>query len=147
MESHEILDDAVHNILRAVLERKEGYKKASQYVDDDELSELFESYAKQSEDFALELVPYSQKVETDLVGSQSFSDAWKLWMDMKSALTSGDKKELLDSCIAGEVAVIDKYYEIIDEQSLPDDLFNLVDQQREKIEEACENIRMQLNAA
>jgi hypothetical protein len=54
-------DHALQNLFRVILERKEGYQKASKYVEDDDLSELFETYVKQCEDFALELEKYNRK--------------------------------------------------------------------------------------
>lgn len=147
MAKGELSKDAIHELIKIISERKEGFERASQYVDDDELSELFEGYVKQSEDFALELAPYNDHFEKDLFGGQSFSEARKLWMDRKSALSSGDKKEILDSCISGEEAALDRYNEIMEEHSLPEELYKVVDQQREKIELAYENIKIQFNSA
>lgn len=147
MAKEELYNDAIHDLIKVITERKEGFEKASQYVDDDELSELFESYVKQSEDFALELAPFNDKFENDLLGTQNFSEARKLWMDRKAALSSGDRKEILDSCISAEEVALNKYNEIIQDHNLPEELYNVIDQQREKIEEAYENIKIQINSA
>lgn len=147
MAKGDVSSDAIHDLIKIITERKEGFEKASQYVDDDELSELFESYVKQSEDFVLELAPYNDEIEKDMLGSHNFSAARKLWMDRKAALSSGDRKEILDSCISGEAAALNKYNEIIEDHDLPEELYNVIDQQREKIEEAYENIKIQINTA
>jgi hypothetical protein len=68
-------------------------------------------------------------------------------MERNSALTSGDPKEILDLCVSGEEAVLNRYVEIIEEENFPEDLYNIIDQQREKIEKAFESIRIQLNAS
>lgn len=137
-------DEALQNLFRIILERKEGYQKASEYVEDDNLSELFETYVKQCEDFALELAPYNEKIEKNIIGKNSGISA-KIWVDKKAALNSGDTREILDSCVLGEEAVLNKYVEIIEEENFPQDLYNIVDQQREKIERAFESIKIQLN--
>jgi uncharacterized protein (TIGR02284 family) len=139
-------DHALQNLFRVILERKEGYQKASKYVEDDDLSELFETYVKQCEDFALELAPYDPKIEKNIIGKTNSSSS-KVWMERNSALTSGDPKEILDLCVSGEEAVLNRYVEIIEEENFPEDLYNIIDQQREKIEKAFESIRIQLNAS
>ena len=140
------INDALQSLFKVILERKEGYQKASEYIEDDDLSELFETYVKQCEDFALELAPYNEKIEKNMLGKTSGISA-KIWAEKKSALNSGDSREILDSCVSGEEAVLNKYVEIIEEENFPQDLYNIVDQQREKIEQAFESIKIQLNAS
>jgi uncharacterized protein (TIGR02284 family) len=139
-------DEALQDLFTLILERKEGYQKASEYVEDDDLSELFETYVKQCEDFALELAPYNPKIEKDILGKGGVVSS-KVWVERKAALNSGDPKEILDSCVTGEEAVLNRYVEIIEDENFPEDLYNIIDHQREKIEEAFESIKMQLNAS
>jgi uncharacterized protein (TIGR02284 family) len=136
---------ALQDLFKLILERKEGYQKASEYVEDDELSELFDGYVKQCEDFALELAPYNEKIERNILAQANSASSKKIWSDMKSALTSGDPKGILDSCVTGEETILTRYSEIIEEENFPEDLYNIIDQQREKIEEAFEAIKIQLN--
>lgn len=85
-------------------DRTEGYKKAMDEVKDSDLKTLFSQYSSQSRENAQELrtlVPAGEDTpdrdETMLSGK-----FYRVWMDVKEALSAHNRKAVLQSCEYGE---------------------------------------------
>jgi uncharacterized protein (TIGR02284 family) len=103
---------ALHDLIIINNDRYEGYQKAMELTKDVDLKDLFSKYSTQSKANNAELrsmVPASEEIperdETRLSGK-----FYRVWMDVKNALVSNNRKEVLSSCEYGE-DVAKKAYE------------------------------------
>ncbi|HEY8399772.1 MAG TPA: PA2169 family four-helix-bundle protein [Cytophagaceae bacterium] len=135
MKSHSEVISSVNHLLEILNERTAGYRKASENVNDSELKVLFEKYAEQAESFEKELLPFSDEISAKDLGTRKVGDAWRVWMDIKSAITQGGRVGMLNACITGESAAIRNYKKAFDED-LPRDLKDILRRQLAEIENA-----------
>lgn len=104
--------DSLNDLIIINNDRYEGYQKAMEQVEDADLKELFTNFSIQSKANNVELrtlVPASEETpdrdETRISGK-----FYRVWMDVKNALASNNRKEVLSSCEYGE-DVAKKAYE------------------------------------
>lgn len=125
-------------------DRYEGYQKAMEQTKDSDLKTLFSKYSVQSKanNAALRLlVPASEDTperdETRLSGK-----FYRAWMDVKNALDSNNRKEVLSSCEYGE-DVAKKAYEnaLADRATLPSDAVATIQKQFDEILHAHDEVR------
>jgi uncharacterized protein (TIGR02284 family) len=139
METGNELESVVHHLIEITNERKEGYKTASENVKDQEIASLFDDYAEQSDYFAYELAKYDKHTPEE-VGTRAISGAWRVWMDLKGALSRNEEKALIEASITGEEIALKNYREALN-NNLPEDLREIVSRQYQEIQEACDNIK------
>lgn len=133
---NEILSGVDH-LIEICNERKEGYKKAAETVKDLSMKTLFEKYAQQSFMFSQELLHFSDKNTASEIGTRFIADTWRVWMDIKAALTNGGEKAILEASITGEEAAIRNYKEVLEDTELPGDIRTIVQRQLSEILSAC----------
>lgn len=119
-------------------ERKLGYEKAAENVDDTELGTLFREYARQSEMFAHELNRFSRKDPAD-AGTRLVGDLFRGWMDVKASLASNDDIAMLNACETGENAAMNAYEDALSED-LPSEFEDMINKQYFEISNAYDNI-------
>jgi uncharacterized protein (TIGR02284 family) len=139
MKHNEVVSD-VNHLLEICNERIEGYRNAAKNVKDAELKSVFEKYAQQTEKFQQELLPFSDKTSAKDAGTRVIADTWRVWMDMKAALTDGSRSSLINASITGEEAAIRNYEDCL-EDDLPMDLRNIVERQLAEIKSAYNHIK------
>lgn len=95
---------ALRDLILINNDRTEGYKKAMDEVKDNDLKTLFSTYSMQSRQNAEELRAYvpagedtPDRDETMLSGK-----FYRVWMDVKEALSAHNRKAVLQSCEYGE---------------------------------------------
>jgi len=93
-------------------DRCEGYEKAMNQTDEADLKQLFQHLSDESRKFSSELkglFPAGEEVPENKETTNS-GKLYRVWMDVKNALTTNDRKSVLSSCEYGE-DVIKKAYE------------------------------------
>jgi uncharacterized protein (TIGR02284 family) len=125
-------------------DRLEGYQKAMDQTDDLDLKALFTMLSMQSKvnNVSLRsLVPAGEETpdrdETRLSGK-----FYRAWMDVKNALSSNDRKNVLSSCEKGE-DVAKKAYEnaLADSDELSPDAVATIQKQYDEILEAHDKMK------
>lgn len=129
----------VNHILEVLNERVNGYEKAIENVDDAECASLFKQYKDQAEQFENELRPFAD-MSPEEAGTRAVGDAWHFWMDIKGAITNKSTTGMIGACITGESAAINNYSEVLNDESLPSDLRNILESQLEDIKVAHETL-------
>jgi uncharacterized protein (TIGR02284 family) len=140
MKDHKEVVSDVNHLLEICNERIEGYKNAAKNVKDAELKSVFEKYAQQTKKFQQELLPFSDKATGEEAGTRVIADTWRVWMDMKAALTDGSRESLVNASITGEEAAIRNYEDELDED-IPMDLRNIIERQLSEIKSAYNHIK------
>src|SRR6266566_6091104 len=104
---NEIIDD----LIETLKDGQEGFKQAAESVKDPQLKSLFEEYSRQRARFAIELRSQAQSPdERDSKMSGSAAGALhRGWINLKSALTSGDDHAILAECERGEDSAVEEF--------------------------------------
>ncbi len=95
-------------------DRIEGYETASEETEEIDLKTMFAQFISTSQKCKRELVREvnslgGEKAEGTKVSGKFF----RVWMDVKAALTGKDRKAILNSCEFGEDEAIDTYDEVL----------------------------------
>ena len=102
-------------------DRIEGYETASKETEEQDLKTMFAQFASTSQKCKLELTNEVNKLSgTAAEGTLTIGKFFRVWMDVKSALTGKDRKAILNSCEYGEDVARDTY-----EKALKNDIENL----------------------
>jgi uncharacterized protein (TIGR02284 family) len=124
-------------------DRTEGYKKAAAETKDPDLKELFTKYAMQSLQFGSELRRFSninampERDDTKLSGK-----FYRIWMDVKAALTGNDRKAILSSCEYGEDVALKSYKDVLEDNAdLPQEVLTVIQNQKAELQEAHDRVR------
>jgi uncharacterized protein (TIGR02284 family) len=130
----------VSRLLEVCNERVSGYKKAASQVKDEEIKQLFEQIAIQTEGFSKQLLQFINHTKLSHTGTSTMSELWEAWIGFKSSLTNGSRRSMLDACLTGEAAAIKAYRKALTEK-LPTELKEVIFSQMEQIENTYKNIK------
>jgi len=95
-------------------DRIEGYETALKETDEQDLKDLFSQFIQTSRKCKQRLVS-----EVNLLGgiptegTKTTGKFFRVWMDVKAALTSKDRRSILNSCEFGEDAAVDTYNKVL----------------------------------
>ena len=125
-------------------DRYEGYKTAAEETDDADLKYLFARLAMQSKGFSSELrklIPFTEegpdRDETTISGK-----FYRVWMDIKSALTAKDRKGILASCEFGEDAAKKTYDDVLkNTENISSELLSIIRKQRVELQQEHDNVK------
>jgi uncharacterized protein (TIGR02284 family) len=140
MKNHKEVVSDVNHLIEVCNERIKGYENAAKNVKDAELKSVFEKYAQQTRKFQEELIPFSEFSSPEEAGTRFISDTWRLWMDMKAALTDGSRESLVNASITGEENAISNYEDAL-EDDLPMDVRSIIERQLSEIKSAYNHIK------
>ena len=102
-------------------DRIEGYETAAKETEEQDLKTLFAQFSSTSQRCKTELVAEVNKLGgTAAEGTLISGKFFRVWMDVKAALTGKDRGAILSSCEFGEDAAKDTYV-----KALEDELENL----------------------
>jgi uncharacterized protein (TIGR02284 family) len=102
-------------------DRIEGYETASKETEEQDLKTLFAQFSSTSKKCRQELTNEVTRLGgTASEGTLTTGKFFRVWMDVKAALTGKDRKAILDSCEYGEDVAKDTYKKV-----LKNDLENL----------------------
>lgn len=140
MENTEKQIDLVNDAIEINNDRIKGYEKAIEIAKDANLNELqvlFNGYIEQSRQFLAELKPLvNRTAEEPEEGTKFSGKIFRIWMDIKSAISPSISTALLESCEKGEDEFKETYKNILSDSlneypSLVDILQNQLSQQLE----------------
>jgi len=110
-------------------DRIEGYETASEETEEQDLKTLFAQFSATSKECKMELANEISKLGgTVAEGTLTTGKFFRVWMDVKAALTGKDRKAILNSCEYGEDIAKDTY-----KKALEDDLEHLNAEQQTMI--------------
>lgn len=139
----ELIDNIKH-LLHIVNDGKEGYKTASDEADSAELKAIFTTYSIQRSEFEMELKSclhqLSSECDTDESGGP-LGALHRLWMNIKTAVTTNDNAAILDACITGETAAVEAYDKTLASEDLTSEMREKLSAQRSGIQECLNNIK------
>ena len=141
-------DKIIASLIETLKDGQEGFKQAAEAVKDPQLKSLFDEYSRQRAQFAVELRSKAQSPE-ERESKMSGSAAGALhrgWINLKSALTSGDDHAILAECERGEDSAVGEFQKALD-NGLSAPVQQIVSRQYAQIKEAHDRIKHLRDAA
>lgn len=112
MEKNEKIIPVLNDLIRINHDRVEGYEKAIEELKDSDadLKTLFSRYISESRQCASELTTEVTRLGGDPAdGTTNSGKIYRVWMDLKAAITGKDRQTILDNCEFGEDAAQKAY--------------------------------------
>ena len=128
----------INSLIETLKDGQDGFRKASEAVKDTSLKSLFNEFSQQRAQFANELQTEASKFgefkpEDD---SSSSGALHRAWIDIKSAITSGDEHAILAECERGEDSAVHEYQDALDEEELTGPVRDLIARQYRDVKSA-----------
>jgi len=102
--------DVLNTLIEINNDRIEGYETASDETEESDLKNLFSSLMATSKKCKAELTEEVERLGGEATeGTKVSGKFFRVWMDVKAALTGKDRKAILDSCEYGEDIAVDTY--------------------------------------
>jgi uncharacterized protein (TIGR02284 family) len=99
-------------------DRVEGYETAAKETNEADLKTLFEGFQQTSRKCRSELSAEVMKFGGEPTDSTKTSGKFfRVWMDVKAALTNKDRHVILNSCEFGEDQALKTYKEVLEEEN------------------------------
>jgi uncharacterized protein (TIGR02284 family) len=107
----------INSLIETLKDGQEGFKQAAEAVKDTSLKSLFNEFSLQRAKFAGELQSEVVSLgEPEPEKDSSTSGALhRAWINIKSAVTSGDDHAILAECERGEDSAVSEYQEAMEE--------------------------------
>jgi uncharacterized protein (TIGR02284 family) len=145
--------EVLNDLIKINKDREEGYVKASHELTPAEhnLRGVFERKAQESRNNVLQLQHKAEEIGADAVNEEIADEGsmtgkiYRVWMDLKNAFSGNEKKSVLESCETGERAAQKCYAHALDDKELPEDVSNIIREQKQSIDASREEMKTLLN--
>ena len=133
----------INDLIETLKDGQEGFRQAAEAVKDSSLKSLFNEYSMQRSRFAGELQAQAvQMGEPKPEDSSSASGAMhRAWINLKSALTSGDDHAILAECERGEDSAVSEYKDAMEDEALTAPVRDIVSRQYQEVKSAHDRIK------
>ncbi len=120
----------------------QGYDNASSDVEDTDMKAKFSKFSAERAGYVAKLREYARSLggDTDADGGP-LGAMHRVWIDLKSAFTSGDRNAIINACTTGEEAAISAYEGALKEDYITGDLRTILTQQLDGIRQALSEIK------
>jgi uncharacterized protein (TIGR02284 family) len=144
-ETNEKVQDLLNDLIQINNDRIAGYGKAANEVspEDVDLKQLFRQYAQDSSEYVRELSLQVTKAGGEPTTSATVSGKiYRVWMDMKSAMSDKERKTALESCEYGEDAAQKAYQEALQSDfDIPADIRAMITKQKAQLRKAHDEVK------
>ena len=121
--------EVLNTLIEINNDRIAGYETASSETEELDLKALFSGLQYTSQSCKAELVSEVIKLGgTPIKGTKATGKLFRIWMDIKAAMTGKDRKTILNSCEFGEDMAVDTY-----RKALRDNLEDITPEQQEML--------------
>lgn len=126
---------------------KLGYTNAAEHVENPAMKTDFLEYARERALFIIELQDEINKLgkSTDTSGGGPLGALHRTWIDIKSSFTGGDTEAIINACVTGEEAAIEKYKMALEDNHLEYNQISVVSKQLNSIQNTLSQIKMKAN--
>lgn len=137
---------SIASILNSLIETckdgQEGFRAAAEAVKNADFKSLFGELSIQRQQFVTELQALVRVLGEDVEKTGSIAGALhRGWIDLKSALTSGDEHSVLAECERGEDSAVAEYREALEHDDLPQSVRAIIRQQYMGVQAAHDRVR------
>ncbi|HXB40639.1 MAG TPA: PA2169 family four-helix-bundle protein [Bacteroidia bacterium] len=107
--------EVLNSLVEINNDRIEGYNHAAKETNESTMKTLFTEMAETSIKCKQELVAEIRKLDGNpKEGTATSGKLYRVWMDVKAALTNKDRKAILSSCEMGEDVALKTYEDALD---------------------------------
>jgi uncharacterized protein (TIGR02284 family) len=132
----------LNSLIETCKDGQEGFRSAAEDVKSAPLKTLFQELSMQRAQFISQLQSLVAGLGEDTEKKGSVSGALhRGWIDLKSALTSGNEHSILAECERGEDSAVEEYREALDHDELPPNVREIVAQQYLAVQAAHDRVR------
>jgi len=126
---------------------KLGYTNAAEHIENLSMKADFLEYARERALFIVELQDEINKLgkSTDTSGGGPLGALHRTWIDIKSSFTGGDTEAIINACVTGEEAAIEKYKKALEDNNLEHNQIFIVSKQLNGIQNTLSQIKMRAN--
>src|SRR5204863_4598755 len=142
MKEQKEIVSVIDDLIQTLKDGQEGFKQAADGVKAPQLKSLFNEYSSQRSQFATELQSQARSLGRSQP-EESGSTAGALhrtWINLKSAVTSGDDHAILAECERGEDSAVKEYEKALKDNLSPS-LRDIVARQYSEVKSAHDRIR------
>lgn len=108
--------DVLNTLIEINNDRIEGYETAMNETNEADLKSLFTRFIQNSRRFKSELVNEVTRLGGEPEkGTRASGKIYRMWMDVKAALTGKDRKTVLNSCEYGEDVAVATYKDVMED--------------------------------
>jgi uncharacterized protein (TIGR02284 family) len=135
----------LNTLIETCKDGEEGFREAAEGVKGTELESLLNGYSLQRSQFANELQQEVTNLgEQPKTSSSPAGAVHRGWMNIKAAVTGGDKGAIISECLVGEDHTL-KTYEDALKKDLPADILSTINLQYAQIQNVRQSVQ-ELNA-
>ena len=123
--------DILNSLIQINNDRIEGYETASKEADETDLKTLFSHFTETSLKCKAELVAEVKRLGgKPTEGTTTSGKFYRVWMDIKSAITGSNRKAIVNSCEYGEDVAVQTYNDALShsENLTPEQLMMIKEQ-------------------
>lgn len=121
----------LNSLIQINNDRIEGYETASKEADETDLKTLFSHFTETSLKCKADLVAEVKRLGgKPTEGTTTSGKLFRVWMDIKSAITGSDRKAIVNSCEYGEDVAVQTYNDALShsEDLTPEQLLMIKEQ-------------------
>ena len=132
----------LNGLMETLKDGEEGFKQAAESVTDLQLKSLFNEYSRQRARFtkALQTQVQSLGESRSEMSSSAAGALHRAWINLKSAVTSGDDHAILSECERGEDSAVKEYEKALNDDLSPS-LREIVSSQYSEVKNAHDRVR------
>jgi uncharacterized protein (TIGR02284 family) len=148
MENEKTID-VLNSLITINNDRIEGYDTASKETDEQDLKALFARFISTSHKCKRELASVVTRLGgEEAEGTKISGKFFRVWMDLKAALTGKDREAILNSCVDGEEEALDTYKKALenDREYLSADHRELINAQKALLKADYEHVKALRNS-
>lgn len=134
----------LNSLIETLKDGQDGFRQASEAVKDSTLKALFNEYSLQRAKFAGELQNEVIRSLGENKPEETSSTAGALhraWINLKSALPSGDDHAVLAECERGEDSALAEYRKALEDKNLSSPLRDIVSRQYTEVKAAHDRVK------
>ena len=136
------LVNELNHLISIANDGKYGYENASADTEDATLKQMFHQYSLERAGYAEVLKREVTKAGgTPETGGGPLGALHRTWMDIKSAISSGNREAVLNACITGEEAAVKAYSDAVNKDNVPTTAKQVITEQLSGIKFALNSIR------
>ena len=143
MSQQKEIISTINDLIETLKDGQEGFRQASEAVKDSQLKTLFSEFSLQRSKFAGELQNEAISLgENNPENSSSTAGAMhRAWINLKSAITSGDDHAVLAECERGEDSAVAGYKKAMEDDELSAPVRETISRQYTDVKNAHDKIK------
>ena len=143
MSQQKEIISTINDLIETLKDGQEGFRQASEAVKDSKLKSLFSEYSLQRAKFAGELQNEAISLgDHNPEDSSSTAGAMhRTWINLKSAITSGDDHAVLAECERGEDSAVNEYKKAMEDEDLSAPVRETITRQFTDVKNAHDRIK------